>query len=616
MRVIAENPNFQKCKFDSTANTTVMKKLLQTLIFACTFTALRAQFVYSTVWTDFSPTYSLTAGLSTTTQAGFLFCGFQPQLNLGGYPWAPQNLNIFLRGFGPSSIWTGYKLYEGSGGNCSGSLSQVMNGSGVSMTEVYYAQNPTNVRYVIAGAYNNGCYFIGLNQWGGVVATKLYPFPQNISLSSSQVSKPVLVQDEKSTDFYIAGSAAGKMYVNRVTISGNLVWSNSYNCGGDAQPNAITMYNNGTSRVLIAGKVEVGPNDNDAILLDIDGATGNVNTALTFGQPQQNEVFNTVLATTTVMPGSSMDIILGGVYQSPGQSSESWIVRLDPSLNMQWSNLMQPASGTNFGIVDMIERVNTSGSAEYYALVYSPGGMLVLKLDNMCSPSGLSATQTGNEFLYNLAGSTNSRPAAITKVNGPPASMGAGIQVYGTANNITTAATAHMVQAYFNGETNCNKTFYVQNSPIPAGVNITMQPIAIGSGLNACSTFTALVFYTGGAINFPCTGFMTSGDNARTIATAVAEIDKQSVNFGVSPNPVSTAATITFDAQEGQNAEIAITDISGRVLETVSISCNYSGTFEHRIDVAQMQLASGVYFADLKTGNGALRQKFIVTASN
>lgn len=577
-------------------------------------TALQAQFVYSTVWSDFSPTYSLTSGISTTNAPGFIWAGYQPQLNLGGWPWSPNNLNIFLRGFGPSSIWTGYKIYEGASGNCAGTLTQILNGNGVSMIEANN-QSSLPVQYAITGAYNNGCYYIGLDKFGSPIYTNLFPFPQTQNQTQNQTaiapSKPVIVQDDKTTDFYIAGSFAGQLFVNRISVTGSIVWSKVYSIAGDVTPKDITVFPNSGGRLIVVGKVNVALGDDDAIVIDIDGSNGLVNTTKVLGNVGVNDGFNSVLVIKGNAPNASNDILLGGYAGTNPAGYESWLVRTSANYNIVMSSYLQPTSGANFGIVDLMERLNTFFNYEYYTLIHSASGMVVLKFDNNFQPF-MAQMPAMNEFVYNLPGTSNSVPACISQVNSAPTLMGLGIQVYGTAYNITSAATSHMVQAYNNGETNCNRVLQMQNNPVSGLFVMTTGQALVNQGLSACANFTALVFYTGGAMNFPCTGFIGNGNNARSIGTAIAEVNTSEIGFQVAPNPANQLVTVNFTATEGARANLNLTDLSGRIVSATAIGCDFSGDYAQEINLKELDLKAGIYFVDLKIGATSYRQKLLV----
>jgi hypothetical protein len=234
-------------------------------------------------------------------------------------------------------------------------------------------------------------------------------------------------------------------------------------------------------------------------------------------------------------------------------------------------------------------------------------------LDDQGVPFGLTTTAANNEFLYNLPGSSNSKAAALSIINSGTSSSNFGIQVYGTANNITSASTSHMVQAYFNGETNCNKTLLQQNAPLQCNFGKNNISFNASTGLQNCTNFYAQVIYPGGAINFPCSGAMLSGSNARGIATDVAAVSNEKANFNVSPNPAVNSIKVEFSAQQGESVTLGLKDLLGRQLISTKLESNYSGSYEHQLDLTSLQLKDGVYFVTLTVAGQVQQQKLIVS---
>lgn len=593
-----------------------MKKLLQTLLLTFVITGLRAQFVYSTVWSDYSTTYTLTSGFSTTTTPGVMWCGYHPQLNLGNYPWWPQNLNIMVRGYGFSSLWASYKVYEGNPSTCTGPMNQILNGRGVSMSEVSYqygnGQIPNGpIRYVMAGSYNNGCYFIGVTSVGTPSASMLYPFQNAQAPNKPLPGRPVIIQDDTSSDFFISGSFNGELYVNRVDINGNLIWSMNYQLIGNAEPKDLVIYPGSPSRLLIAGVVEQAPNDEDGFLMSLDVNTGNCYNTQTYGNAGFNDGFNTVLLAAPKGPGSSANIICAGYTESSFATRDSWIVETDLSGSVFWTEMPQPTSGLNYGIVDMLCRENTWQVYEYYALVHSASGMVVLKLDKNGQPFSPSTLAPNNEYVYNLLGTTPSLPAAISMLNSPTNGPNLGIQVYGTANNIPSASTSHMVEAYFNGVTGCNSVLQLQNMPQPTNINTIPGVFFASPGLTSCNNFSVQVLYPGGAMNFPCTGYIVSGDNSRNIATQIEEVTDEEIGFSVQPNPAANKSELTFSAQINDQALVVITDVLGREITRNALSCNYSGDYTHQLNLEGLK--DGVYFVNLNLNGNVFQKKLVVS---
>lgn len=94
---------------------------------------------------------------------------------------------------------------------------------------------------------------------------------------------------------------------------------------------------------------------------------------------------------------------------------------------------------------------------------------------------------------------------------------------------------------------------------------------------------------------------MTVNIGTASHQTTVTELDQ---NF---PNPFRGATTIRFTLGENSHVELRIFDISGRLVNTLIDEERASGT--HTITFESRKLASGVYFYQLITDEGALVKK-------
>jgi len=592
-----------------------MKKLLL-LTFTLLVLALpvKSQFPYASIWSDFSPTYSLTSGFATTITPGFLWCGYQPALAPGGFPWWPNNMNFFIRGVGASGIWPAYKLYEGIRPDCSGPLTQILDGVGVSAIEAngLGAASNSPVRYAIAGAYSGGCYFVGINSAGVPVARNLFPFPLNINPGGPAPSRTHIYQPANSTDFFITGAYEGCVYVLKINNTGNILWSNFYRLPGNATPNDLIVSPHLANELLIVGSTEMSVGNNDGFLMTVDLNTGfNIN-CKTFNNVFGNDEFKTIIPASAGMPNNGAGYVIGGSSEVAPNQIEAWLLKLDVNANILWSNIMQPTSGANLGFVDIIERINTASIIEYYGVIRSVAGMVVLKLDEWGNPYLFPADALHNEFIYNLPATIPSIPACISQVQGPPNTPDLGFQVYGTASNISSARTSHFVSAYFNGESNCFKTLQLQNTPLKGPVESFAHAIQTYGGFEACPNFSVQVVYPGGAMNFPCSGYISFGSNLKTIPTGVSDVAAIDASaFSVFPNPVKNKATVKFVAQENQSVSIVLKNTIGQIIYTSQFNANASDIFEEEIDFSVLDLQSGVYFISATVNGSTQTQKVV-----
>ncbi len=100
-------------------------------------------------------------------------------------------------------------------------------------------------------------------------------------------------------------------------------------------------------------------------------------------------------------------------------------------------------------------------------------------------------------------------------------------------------------------------------------------------------------------------------NNSKTIkpvATAIHNV-QANAQFNVYPNPAHDALTITWDAQYRSNADIIITDVTGRTAynQTVDLS-----TFPGTTVIDTKAFASGIYFVKVKSDNINYFEKLLI----
>lgn len=79
----------------------------------------------------------------------------------------------------------------------------------------------------------------------------------------------------------------------------------------------------------------------------------------------------------------------------------------------------------------------------------------------------------------------------------------------------------------------------------------------------------------------------------------------------ISPNPVSSVATVLYNITRDDNVQIRIVNPAGALVSTIASSrYQTEGYYEFSIDVNQ--LSNGVYFVQIVTSNGIISEKFTV----
>lgn len=566
-------------------------------------------FPYPSIYSDFTLNYTLSDGIHTQVTPGLLWAGSQNQVVTGGNFTNWVNANFFIRGYGQSSFWAVYKVFQGNSLNCNGAPVQMNNTTGVSFIETQ--TNANQMRYALAGATSDGAFYTALNSGGVPILSRWYPFSTYLS-NQPGPSKPVIVEDYNSGDFYIAGSVGGEIYLLKINASGNVIWSRNFNLNFTAYFSDMILCPNQSNRLMLVGSYDAAVNDKDAFLLEVNSQTGSLNSLQSFGSTGFNDEFRAIKP--SVSNGTGPGYLLAGMSNNSNNGlPQPWLTKLSLGGGAIWSQMYQPVNGSNNGFVDLVERRNSQQNYEIYGLVDASAGMVVLKLDDNGLPFPLNNASPNNEFLYNIPGNGNSRATCLSMIAGN--NPDPGLQVYGTAYNISTGNTSHVAWAYFNGVTNCMFNLTQMNQPTKAQYDIQNIPVFMINGLEECSNIVVSAFFLGGAMNFPCSGYIASGNNARTSgATGIAMQEEDNQNLNVFPNPATSELTVEYYAASGNPATISLTDLAGREIYTTTQNQEWSGNQSLVLDLHAMQLSAGLYLVEVSSQSGTFQKKISVTS--
>jgi len=134
---------------------------------------------------------------------------------------------------------------------------------------------------------------------------------------------------------------------------------------------------------------------------------------------------------------------------------------------------------------------------------------------------------------------------------------------------------------------------------------------------------------TGGFIYYDCNasgGYDAGSDGASylanmaiwvyvTISDQPLAVNEQEGNnmtlFSSSPNPFSDITNIRYKIEKPGNVQIVISDISGRVISNLNEGFRAAGPHSSEFDGSR--LSKGVYFFTLKTENGSLTNKMVIS---
>lgn len=582
-----------------------MNKKLLLFSAACFFT-LQSISQYGSSWAGYPVGYEVSSGFATKYVPGNFWLGYLPQVQNINTLWH-VNKNFCIMGSGSSSIWAAYKVFES--GECSGSLTQVLNGNGITAIETSGANN---LRYALAGVYDKACYFTTLDSWGNVLSTMSYPFPKLPSGLFPAPSKPVIVESDHAGDYYICGSFEAQMYVINVNSTGNINWSSFYSITNNANPKDIMMSPYYPGELIVIGETNASTSDVQGFFMRLDSAGNIINTKL-YGSVDGMDGFGSITKGAYIDPSNAEGFVVGGYTQllDGTNGPTAWALKLDPKGNIIWSNLLTPSTGQNTGIIDLVERKNKYGDYEYYTLLNSNVGMQVLKLNNKGNPFTVSPVNLHNEFIYDLPAQNSSKATSISYVENQAFSNNPGIQVFGTATNFPGFSSSYVVNAYFNGETSCYRTLKVIRS-VEAGPEKTYElEIKKMGSFTSCPNFQVVAYFPGGSVNYPCLGLSLLGNNQRTMPSGTELKEEANENFSVYPNPVINKAQINYSVADNDEAKIDVYNLIGQHILTVNPQPKLAGTYQEEIDFASLNVESGVYFVTTAVNGNVHKQKIV-----
>lgn len=555
-------------------------------------------------------TYRLSCGLTTQIKQGYLAFGYNHTISTSTVNYWPSK-NFMVTGYGNSFLWAAFEIFDAA--NCSGSLSKVYNGCGVTAVEV---NGINNVRYAIAGAYNKAVYFTTLDSAANVVAYISYPFPSAPSGLYPKPSKPVIVQSDIPNEYYICGSYEQNMYILNVNANGNIIWSSYYNGLSTLSPKDIMMDPYQSHRLIVVGEAVLTNQDKDAFFVSVDATNGAISNTKLFGTTTSDDSFRAVVAGAYINSNNGSGFVMSGYSENVSASAgTAWIIKLDQTGNIIWSNLIVPSTGTNLGSVDVIQRLNALNNYEYYSLLESSVGMQVVKLDDaglpfqLYTPNGLN-----NEYVYNLTIPV-CKPVNIGYINAGSPGNFTGFQCYGTEFGFYQYPSmygSYITSCYFNGETNCYGASHKING-FNEGPGLTAETAFTKFGaLDTCTAF--LVINTSPSIvsMYQCGNLIPGGSNQRTTPSGEPlKVMEEEKIVGVFPNPVSDKTVITYASLDKSKVSIQLFDVAGKHILSLQPEAKMAGTYSQELDLSKLEIESGVYFLTI-TIDGAISKEKIL----
>jgi hypothetical protein len=455
-----------------------------------------------------------------------------------------------------------------------------------------------------------------------VVASMSFPFPYTPTLLNGAPSQPIIIESNIKDEYFICGYFESSMYVINIAANGNMIWSSFYDLNKQMMPKDMIMSPYHPGELIVVGETEISNIDHQGFFVAINGTNGSVVKSKVYGNVANNEGFGSITLGPVGNSWNHAGFVIGGYSQLANTSfgpisnilntNTAWVLKLDPDGNIVWSRILSPSLGANLGVKDILGRLNTFNTYEYYALLNSNVGMQVLKLDELGNPFPISSPNSlYNEFVYDLPALIPSRATSISYVNSTAVGADVGIQMYGTSSNFFGFSNSYFVSAYFNGETNCYRTLTTIQNVNKGSITVDLDNTVKHGSFSPCSNFQVVAFFTGGTANYPCAGLVPAGSNQRSLPSGINIESEEEGSFSVFPNPVADKAQVNYVAADNSVVDIFVYSLLGQELLHQHPEAKLAGNYVEELDFSSLTIKSGVYFITTIVDGKSHKQKII-----
>ncbi len=467
----------------------------------------------------------------------------------------------------------------------------------------------------IMGFCSDGIYYFTIDLLGNPGPIYAYWFTPATNVWSLSGPPLQIAKSATGNEIYFAGSFfdnsfKAQVFIGKIDIGGNLLWANAYDMSGTGYIHSVPL------DLIESPYTPTGPME-----LAVVGATFNSSSTTCFGHffrvdastgsPIGTPVFYGSLTTTTNIQsiavsnnpnsggpgfilGGGTDITTGGLV----------LAKISPTGVLQWSNSYDDPniSGSMNGAIDVIERQNTNGFYEYYALGtldWSPGwyDAVVVKTDDAGVPVA------DGEFIYHDM-TYSLMPVSLDQFKGTTFD---GLSIFCSKENLNSQIWyGQIIKTYFNGVVDCGETF---EDP-----TVTTGPGTFGPGL--ISTFGGMQTVLSGlgitrntppdmSICYSVT--IVGGDSTEPVPEEGSE-------ELISPNPISATwlhAALSVEAKETTTAQVHIYDMLGREYFSRQFELT-EGQNTLDLDLSATGMAPGIYTVNITTDSGTTSLNLVV----
>jgi hypothetical protein len=127
------------------------------------------------------------------------------------------------------------------------------------------------------------------------------------------------------------------------------------------------------------------------------------------------------------------------------------------------------------------------------------------------------------------------------------------------------------------------------------------------------SSFVNGPFGVNSAVNWFTAGYdpLIKMNFEQVLDAKVNEISNENVVFNVHPNPSKENATLSYNLKENARVKIEITDLTGKVLESIPVQNKLKGNNSTKIETTNYE--NGVYFVKLTINNSTSSKKLLIS---
>lgn len=547
-------------------------------------------------------------------QPGYMMASYKASSIGSGYNFALDRTSLGGVYINPNMDFKKvYFLHADPGEECSDVTRPVNNCAGISIIETEQFNLPGSQQgyYALAGAFDKGCFFSLVDNFGNCFNSCAYRFPTREIVS---VTKPLIIECSNVSGHYlICGSFNKTMYVVRVNQLGQVIWSKLYPIEGEPRDMIAAAYGpNKQNEFIVVGKsyLAYSTNKTDGFVMKLDQNNGSVffsrrvNSNNMFSAPGDQHFNSITLFHREQINGSFITnhgYLLTG-YTDPfliSNNGTGLYHRLDTNLNFVTIGIFRPFnSPLNGEIIDVVSRRKpNTNSFNYYCLVKNNTGMGVIRT-NWNVSFNVVAIAAGHavEFDFSVPGSVT-QPVSIGMYDGVNSAY-AGIQLFGNVNS-TGTIDQHLVKSYFNGVSACHSSTYSPFYTEPSSQHPNDLIVPYGE-LTACPLFYISDEEDGSYVNYcgPLDS-VSNGDNSRMAQLNAARQEKE-LQVKLYPNPSHGQVNLEYDLQEAGNVEISLCNLLGQELLRISETKTEAGHYLLPIDLAGAGINEGIYILTYK----------------